>query len=139
VDAIVDKWSTWDIHFPMMQAIAYELKTSTRESLARLLFYIQGKQNDTFHRQVRILVLCEVILKANDLEPGRRSEPSRMKAKTLILKQLREVGAGMYPSLAATHQFPVQFIWTPDEYKTAQWAAQRMADGGIIHKDLDSS
>lgn len=107
VDAIVDEWSGWDIHFPMTQAIAFELEISTRESLARLLFYIQGKQNDTFHRQVRIVVLCEAILKANDLEPERRSEPSRVKAKTLILKQLREVGAGMYPSLAATHQLPI--------------------------------
>ena len=107
VDAIVGEWSGWDIHFPMTQAISFELEISTRESLARLLFYIQGKQNDTFHRQVRIVVLCEAILKANDLEAERRSEPSRVKAKTLILKQLREVGAGMYPSLAATHQLPI--------------------------------
>ncbi|KAG7528963.1 hypothetical protein FFLO_05862 [Filobasidium floriforme] len=139
VDAIVNEWSTWDAHFPMTQAISHELETSTRASLAQLLFYIQGEQNATFYRQVRIVVLCEVILKGNDLEPERRSEDSRVKAKTLILKQLREVGAGMYPRLAAAHQLPNQFIWTANEYKTAQWAAQMMADSGITYKDLDSS
>jgi hypothetical protein len=100
VNAIVNEWSTWDTHFPMTQAISNELKTSTRESSARLLFCIQGKQNDTFHRQVRIVVLCEVILKANDLEPAQRDESRRIKTKDCILVHLQEVGAGMYSSRA---------------------------------------
>ena len=85
------------------------------------------------------MVLCEVVAKANDLEPERRDEPGRIKAKDRVLRHLQEVGAGMYTSLAEENGLPIDFRWTDDDVKTARWAAQMMADGGIRYEDLDSS
>lgn len=85
------------------------------------------------------MVLCEVITKANELEPARRDEPRRIKTKDRILRHLQEVGAGMYTSLTEENGLPIEFRWTDDDVKTARWAAQMMADGGIRYEDLDSS